>query len=209
MGVERLRAIAQSPDGRRGRSWTPVALVRWGTTTRQESLEGTLATIADLVEKRGFAAPAVTVVGDVVKLRSELNWYEALPLFGQRVVVTRTRRQASVLSEKLRLLGADVLEIATIRVVPLPLDDLQRKKLAALSQHFDWIVFTSPNAVELFFEEFFKTRIRSTARSGRGQICRRGPGHGEKEIKKTPFAGRFAAGNLYDGKSGESCFRGR
>jgi uroporphyrinogen III methyltransferase/synthase len=158
MGVERLREIASRLMAEGADSSTPVALVRWGTTTRQESLEGTLATIADLVEKRGFAAPAVTVVGDVVKLRSELNWYEALPLFGQRVVVTRTRRQASILSEKLRLLGADVLEIATIRVVPRELDDVQRDKLSNISKHFDWIVFTSPNAVELFFNEYFKTQ---------------------------------------------------
>ncbi len=158
MGVERLREIAQRLMAEGAASETPVALVRWGTTTRQESLEGTLATIADLVEKRGFAAPAITVVGDVVKLRSELNWYEALPLFGQRVVVTRTRRQASALTEKLRLLGADVLEISTIRIVPLPLEDAQRDKLENFSQHFDWVVLTSPNAVELFFSEFFKVR---------------------------------------------------
>jgi len=158
MGVERLREIAKRLMAEGAAPTTPVALVRWGTTTRQESLEGTLTTIADLVEKHGFSAPAVTVVGDVVKLRKELNWYEALPLFGQRVVVTRTRRQASILSEKLRLLGADVLEIATIRIVPRTLDDSQRGKLSALARHFDWIVFTSPNAVELFFTQFFKVR---------------------------------------------------
>jgi uroporphyrinogen III methyltransferase/synthase len=158
MGVERLREIASRLMAEGAEASTPVALVRWGTTTRQESLEGTLATIAELVEKRGFAAPAVTVIGDVVRLRSELNWYETLPLFGQRVVVTRTRKQASILSEKLRLLGADVLEIATIRIVPRSLDDAQRDKLSNVSKHFDWIIFTSPNAVELFFSEYFKTQ---------------------------------------------------
>jgi uroporphyrinogen III methyltransferase/synthase len=156
MGVERLRDIAQLLMAEGAAPETPIALVRWGTTTRQESLEGTLATVADLVEKRGFAAPAVTIVGDVVKLRSELNWYEALPLFGQRVVVTRSRKQASTLTEKLRLLGADVLEISTIRIVPLPLDEAQQDKLAKMGDHFDWLVFTSPNAVDLFFSEFSK-----------------------------------------------------
>lgn len=156
MGVERLgeittRLIAEGADPA-----TPAALVRWGTTARQESLEGTLATVADLAAKRGFAAPAVTVVGEVVKLRSELNWYEALPLFGQRVVVTRTRRQASTLTERLRRLGADVLEISTIRIVPVALSGEQRGKLAAFSRHFDWVIFTSPNAVDLFFAEFFQ-----------------------------------------------------
>lgn len=156
MGVERLpeitaRLIAEGADPA-----TPTALVRWGTTARQESLEGTLSTVADLAAKRGFAAPAVTVVGEVVKLRRELSWYEALPLFGQRVVVTRTRRQASSLTERLMQLGADVLEISTIRIVPVALSGGQRGKMAAFPQHFDWVIFTSPNAVDLFFAEFFQ-----------------------------------------------------
>ncbi len=156
MGVERLpqitaRLIAEGMDPA-----TPVALVRWGTTSRQESLEGTLATVADLVKERGFAAPAITVVGNVVKLRSQLNWHETLPLFGQRVVVTRTRRQASALSERLRQKGADVLEIPTIRIAPVSLHEAQRVTLADFSKHFDWLLFTSPNAVDYFFSEYFK-----------------------------------------------------
>ena len=156
MGIERLREIAQRLIAEGADPATPVALVRWGTTPRQESLEGTLATIADLAEKQDFKAPAITIIGDVVKLRSELNWYEALPLFGQRVVVTRTRKQASALTRRLMQLGADVLEIPTIRIVPLPLNETQQSKLKAFSNHFDWLVFTSPNAVEIFFSEFFK-----------------------------------------------------
>ena len=156
MGVERLREIAQRLVGEGADPATPVALVRWGTTGRQESLEGTLATIADIVEERRFAAPAITVVGEVVKLRRDLNWFEALPLFGQRVVITRTRRQAGKLTAQLRQLGADVLEIPTIRIVPVPLGEKEREKLKAVSQHFDWLVFTSPNAVELFFGEYEK-----------------------------------------------------
>jgi uroporphyrinogen III methyltransferase/synthase len=156
MGVERLREIAQRLIVEGADSATPVALVRWGTTARQESLSGTLATVADLAEAKGFKAPAITVVGEVVKLRAELNWFEALPLFGQRVVVTRTRQQASELTQRLALLGADVLEIPTIRIVPVALGETERKKLGAFSQHFDWVVFSSPNAVELFFAEYFK-----------------------------------------------------
>lgn len=156
MGVERLRHITGRLVAEGADPATPVALVRWGTTPRQESLEGTLATVTDLVEQRKFTAPAITVVGDVVKLRSELNWYEALPLFGKRIVVTRTRKQASTLSKRLAQLGADVIEIPTIRIVPVSLGEEERKKLAAFSSHFDWIVFTSPNAVEHFFVEFFQ-----------------------------------------------------
>jgi uroporphyrinogen III methyltransferase/synthase len=158
MGVDRLREIAQRLVAEGADPATPAALVRWGTTARQESLEGTLATVADLVEKRGFTAPAVIIVGEVVKLRRELNWFEALPLFGQRVVVTRTRSQAGALTKRLARLGADVLEIPTIRIVPAALGETERNKLAALSGHFDWLIFTSLNAVELFFAEYFKER---------------------------------------------------
>jgi uroporphyrinogen III methyltransferase/synthase len=156
MGVERLRLIAEQLTAHGADASTPVALVRWGTTTRQESIVGTLATIADLVETQNFRPPAVIVVGDVVKLRAELNWFEALPLRGQRVVVTRTRRQASALTEKLTRLGADVLEIPTIRIVPTELHRDERAKLIAIDTHFDWIVFTSPNGVDRFFEEFLR-----------------------------------------------------
>jgi len=158
MGVERLRSIAERLMAEGAAPSTPVALVRWGTTARQESMEGTLETIAGLVEKRGFAAPAITVVGDVVRLRRELNWFEALPLFGQRVVVTRTRRQAGELTGKLARLGADVLEIPTIRTGPKPVGEAERGKLVELARHFDWVVFASPNAVDSFFAEYFKVK---------------------------------------------------
>ena len=159
MGVERVREIAQRLMTEGADAATPVALIRWGTTPRQETLEATLATVADTVAQRGFKAPAIIVVGEVVKLRRELNWFEALPLFGQRVVVTRTRRQASGLAAKLARLGADVLEIPTIRVTPVPLDEKKRQQLAIISQHFDWLIFTSPNAVDFFFAELFDLEI--------------------------------------------------
>jgi uroporphyrinogen III methyltransferase/synthase len=179
MGVERLREISQRLVAEGAAESTPVALVRWGTTGRQESLEGTLGSIADLVEKRGFAAPAVTVVGDVVGLRRELNWFEALPLFGRRIVVTRTRRQAGELSARLARLGADVLEIPTIRVSARPLGDDQRRKLTALSAHFDWLVFASPNAVEFFFVEYFSLN-QDVRNLGPVKFAAVGPGTAQK-----------------------------
>ncbi len=175
MGVERLREIAQRLVAEGADPATPVALVRWGTTARQESLEGTLASVADLVEKRGFAAPAITIIGEVVRLRRELNWFEALPLFGQRVVVTRTRDQVSELTRRLARLGADILEIPTIRVVGRALEAAQAEKLKSFSTHFDWVVFTSPNAVARFFLELAGQRadIRSL---GPVKIAAVGPG---------------------------------
>lgn len=155
MGVERIRQIAEALIAHGMSKSTPVGMVRWGTTGRQDSLDATLGTIADVVAERKFTAPAVTIIGDVVKLRRKLNWFEHRPLFGQRVVVTRTREQASQLSRELAELGADVLEIPTIKIVPP--DDRQPvvEALQGLGE-YDWIVFTSPNGVAAFFDYFFK-----------------------------------------------------
>jgi uroporphyrinogen III methyltransferase/synthase len=159
MGVERLRDIAAQLLAHGAAADTPVALVRWGTTARQETLTGTLATIAGLAEKHRFKPPAVTIVGEVVSLRPELNWFEKLPLFGQRVVVTRARRQSGELRRMLARLGADVLEIPTIRIERVPLPEEQQARFATFGRFFDWIVFSSPNGVERFFEEMRSSGI--------------------------------------------------
>ena len=155
MGVSRIREIAGQLVANGLPPATPVAMVRWGTTGRQKSIEGTLATIADVVEKSGFTAPAVTIIGDVVKLRKNLNWFEQRALFGKRIVVTRTRDQASQLSHRLLELGADVLQIPTIRIAPTDHHAELADALLELNS-YDWIVFTSPNGVTMFFEAFFK-----------------------------------------------------
>ncbi len=155
MGVERIRIIAGLLQENGMLATTPVAMVRWGTTGRQESLVGTLATIADLVEAAKFKAPAVTIVGGVVGLRDRLNWFETRALFGQRVVVTRTREQASQLSQQLMELGAEVLEIPTIKIVPP--ENKEDLTDALLDLHeYNWLIFTSPNGVSAFFEYFFR-----------------------------------------------------
>ena len=155
MGVERIRQIADSLVAHGMAKSTPVGMVRWGTTGRQQSIEGTLGTIADVVAEKKFAAPAVTVIGDVVKLRQQLNWFEHRALFGQRVVVTRTREQASELSRQLLERGAEVLEIPTIKIVP-PEEKMALVDVLGGIGEYDWLVFTSPNGVISFFEYFFK-----------------------------------------------------
>lgn len=155
MGTERIGQIAgmliahgMSPD-------TPVALSRWGTMGRQESLEGTLATIGALMAKTRFAPPSVAVIGDVVKLRTKLNWFEHRPLFGQRIVVTRARAQARPLVKQLNDLGANVLEIPVIKTaLPTNREDIVDALLELNA--YDWLVFTSPNGVTAFFDLFFK-----------------------------------------------------
>jgi uroporphyrinogen III methyltransferase/synthase len=155
MGVERIRALAEGLTERGLPSDTPVAMIRWGTTGQQQTLVGTLKNIADQVEKTKFSAPAVTVIGGVVTLRQTLNWFERRRLFAKRIVVTRTREQASQLSHRLMELGADVLEIPTIRVV-LPDNLVPLSEVLAGLNAYDWIVFTSPNGVRCFFDAFFK-----------------------------------------------------
>ena len=155
MGVERIDSITREMLARGVRSDLPVALVRWGTTGRQGTIVGTLSDIAKRVVDAGFEAPAVAVFGDVVALREDLNWYEKRPLSGKRIVVTRTRKQASVLSEQLRALGADILELPTIRIEP-PTELREFAELVQDAHAYDWIVFTSANAVDAFFEMFFK-----------------------------------------------------
>jgi uroporphyrinogen III methyltransferase / synthase len=130
-------------------------LVRWATTGQQETLTGTLQDIAQKAVANDFAAPAVAVFGDVVALRDKLNWYEKRPLLGKRIVVTRTRKQASALSRKLRSLGAHVIELPTIRIEP-PSDLREFGELVQDAHIYDWIVFTSANGVEAFFDIFFK-----------------------------------------------------
>jgi uroporphyrinogen III methyltransferase / synthase len=155
MGVERLGSITGEMLKQGVRADLPVALVRWATTGRQETITGTLQDIAQRAAASGFEAPAVAVFGEVVSLRDSLNWYEKRPLSGKRIVVTRTRKQASVLSNKLRTLGAQVIELPTIRIEP-PTDLRQFAELVQDAHIYDWIVFTSANGVEAFFEIFFK-----------------------------------------------------
>lgn len=155
MGVERIEVIAREMMGHGVRPDLPVALIRWGTTGRQEIVRGTLETIAKLVAERQFAPPAVAVFGEVVGLAEELTWQEARPLAGKRIVVTRTRKQAGALSGQLRELGAEVIELPTIRIEP-PSDLRTFAELVQDAHSYDWIVFTSPNGVTAFFEMFYK-----------------------------------------------------
>jgi uroporphyrinogen III methyltransferase/synthase len=155
MGVERMGPITAELQKYGLPSETPIALVRWGTTGRQETLSGTVGNIAQKILETGFEAPAVAVMGEVATLRNKLGWFEKRPLRGKRIVVTRTRQQAGVLSAELRALGADVYELPTIRIEP-PEDLRAFAELVQDVHAYDWLVFTSPNGVSAFFEMFFK-----------------------------------------------------
>jgi uroporphyrinogen III methyltransferase/synthase len=155
MGMERLAAITKEMVAHGSRHDLPVALIRLGTSGQQRTIVGTLENIAERATAAGLEAPAVAVFGDVVELRKKLNWFEKRPLFGKRIVVTRTRKQAGKLSGQLRELGADVIELPTIRIEP-PTDLREFAELVQDAHSYDWIVFTSANGVDAFFEIFFK-----------------------------------------------------
>ncbi len=178
MGVERIGAIAKEMLAYGVRPDLPVALIRWATTPRQETLVATLETIAQRVAATGFSAPAVAVFGDVVELRGELNWFEKRPLTGERIVVTRTRTQAGALTGQLRSLGAEVLELPTIRIEP-PTDLRGFAELVQDAHAYDWIIFTSPNGVNAFFDLFYK--LYDDAREiGAAKIAAIGPATGQR-----------------------------
>lgn len=147
--VEQLLAHGKPPD-------TPVALVRWGSTSRQATVSGTLETIVRRVREVGLKAPAIIVVGTVVNLREQLAWYEQRPLLGRRMVVTRARAQASDLVQRLSGLGAECLEFPTIEVVPPESWQALDRALERL-EDYHWLIFTSVNGVSFFFQRLFET----------------------------------------------------
>jgi len=155
MGVERIGKIAAALEAHGLSADTPAAMVRWGTMGRQQTITGTLGTLADEAARVDFKAPAVTVIGGVSTLRDTLNWFEIRPLFGQRVVVTRNRREAGKLSGQIRELGAEVLEIPTIRIESPSSNEPLIEAVTGIGS-YDWIIFTSANGVEHFFDYFFK-----------------------------------------------------
>jgi len=148
--ARRLIACGRPPD-------TPALAVRWGTRPDQETLGGTLETLPGLVESRGMKPPATFFVGEVARLQQHLNWFERLPLFGQRIVITRPREQAAGLAEMLRDLGAQPIEFPVIQIDPAsdygPLD-----RAIETLEDYDWLVFTSVNGVRAFFERLALSR---------------------------------------------------
>lgn len=161
--IERILAAGRDPR-------TPAMAVRWGTRPDQQTIAGTLADLPALIHD--LAPPATIIIGDVVSLRSKLDWFEHLPLFGERVIVTRAKAQAAELSRRLRDLGAEAIELSTIELAPLS-DYAELDRCIEQLESYDWLVFTSVNAVE-----FFLRRLRACNRdwrSARGRICAIGP----------------------------------
>jgi uroporphyrinogen III methyltransferase / synthase len=173
MGVKNLPKIAEKLIAHGKPLDTPVALIRWGTTPRQQTVSGTLETIVEKARAADLKAPAIIVVGDVVNLRRSLKWFENRPLLGKRIVVTRARQQASDLVRLLSDLGAECLEYPTIKIMP-PEDPQPLKQAVENLGAYDWIVFTSVNGVIFFFEQLFASG-KDVRALGRMQTAAIGP----------------------------------
>ena len=164
MGVKTLSGISDAliKGGMPGE--IPAAAIQWATHPRQRTVVATLETIAAKAEEQNITAPVITVIGWSVVLRDELNWFEHRPLFGKRIVVTRATQQAPILSEKLRELGADAIEMPATQIARLDLGPL-RNSIDRIAD-YDWLIFTSQNAVAIFWEQLLGRGKDSRALGG-------------------------------------------
>jgi uroporphyrinogen III methyltransferase/synthase len=172
MGIASIREIAQEIMKHGRAANTPAIVVRWGTRPDQETVSGTLASIADQIDNAQLKPPATVIIGEVVALHDRFNWFEKLPLFGQKIVVTRAPNQASEFSERLRGLGADAIELPVISIQP-PEDPAPLDQAIGNLASYDWLIFTSVNGVR-----FFTERLDHSAhdlRSLKARICAIGP----------------------------------
>ncbi|MGN0709255.1 MAG: uroporphyrinogen-III C-methyltransferase [Anaerovoracaceae bacterium] len=167
MGIENLEKITAQLMKYGRPADTPAAVIRWGTHPEQRTLVTTVGKACEDVKNAGLRPPAIFIVGEVVKLRETMNWFETKPLFGKTIVVTRARAQASALTERLEEEGAAVIEVPAIKICgpddPGLVDDaIDRLK------DFDWIIFTSANGVERFFEMLYGRGLDARALAGLG-----------------------------------------
>jgi uroporphyrinogen III methyltransferase/synthase len=171
MGVGQLPEIAAKLMGHGRSPQTPAAVIRWGTRAEQEVVTGTLGDIAE--KCRGMKPPAIILVGEVVALREKLRWFEAMPLAGKRILITRAREQASGFAAVLEAAGAEVVEFPTITILP---PDSFAPLVAAIGRirEYQWVIFTSSNGVR-----FFRDRLQHAGRDVRDlhgiMVCAIGP----------------------------------
>ena len=152
----------------------PAAVLQKGTTAGQKRIVATVSTLEKEVKRQGIETPAIIVVGEVCSLADTFGWYEKLPLAGYKVLVTRPRETVSTMSKKLRLMGAEVLELPAIRTAPLTDQSALLNAFEQL-QTYDWLAFTSPIGVNVFFEEMKKAGA-DVRRLGRAKIAAIGKG---------------------------------
>lgn len=161
MGVSALERICNGLIQAGMEQDMPAAIIQKGTTARQKRIVATVGTLYDETILQGIETPAIIIVGKVCQLADEFAWFEKLPLFGVKVLVTRPKQLISQMAEKLRREGAEVLELPAIEVVPITPNE-QLKSALKVIETYQWLVFTSPSGVRIFFEQMkqFKMDIR-------------------------------------------------
>lgn len=173
MGMANLPLIARELTTHGRPASTPVAIVRWATTPRQQTLVATLGDVVYKVAEAGLKPPAIIIVGEVVRLREQLRWFDTRPLFGKRVLVTRTAEQAGEFTGMLESSGAQVIECPTIQLLPPESTDDLNAAIVSLAD-FDWLILTSTNAVHYFFARLQHYGLDARA-LGRCRVCVVGP----------------------------------
>jgi uroporphyrinogen III methyltransferase/synthase len=203
MGLSQFDEIAAHIIAGGRAAATPAMAVRWGTRPDQEVIAGTLETLPGLIHEHSMKPPATIIVGEVVRLRDKLGWFQKLPLAGQSIVVTRAREQVDALTAPLRQLGARVIELPAIEIRPAadygPLDGA----LAHLAE-YAWLIFTSANGVRCFLDRLDASPFDLRAICGR--ICAIGPATRDAlqrfHIKVDVVAPQYVAEGLLEALSG-------
>lgn len=157
MGVKNLARISNSLIDNGKDPSTPASLIRWGTTPDQISLLSTLKDIPIEAEKKGIKAPAILLVGSVSILRNQLGWWEKKPLFGKKILITRSKSQSKGVAERISQLAGEAVEFPTIEITE-PADTGPLDSSINRISEYDWIIFTSVNGVERFFSRFFELK---------------------------------------------------
>ena len=197
MGVKALSDICQGLLKAGMDREMPAAILQKGTTARQKRIVATVSTLAEEVRRQGIETPAIIVVGKVCALADKFSWYEKLPLAGWKVLLTRPKDLISSMAGKLRRMGAEVLELPAIRTEPIEENPELEKAMEVLSE-YQWLVFTSPTGVKVFFQQMKKygKDIRSL---GQAKVAAIGEGTRKKLEERGIFVDLMP--EVYDGAS--------
>ncbi|MEG0824203.1 MAG: uroporphyrinogen-III C-methyltransferase [Oscillospiraceae bacterium] len=196
MGVAGLPAICAGLIAAGMDKNTPAAIVERGTTPAQRRVDATVGTLADAAVAAKVESPAISIVGSVCALAERFDWYDKLPMKGKRVVVTRPRQRAGTLSDRLRALGADVVEYPCIETVPR-VPCLAMTAALGQMEHYKWLAFTSPAGVEAFRDELERLHLDARA-LGKVKLAAIGPGT-ERELKACGLRPDYLP-EVYDGE---------
>lgn len=195
MGVSALEDIMKSLMAAGMSAKMPAAILQKGTTAGQKRIVATVGTLKEEVERQGIETPAIIVVGEVCKLSNDFYWYEKLPLAGWKVLVTRPRNQISRTAALLREKGAEVLELPSIATIAIENNEKLAEAFEKINT-YDWLVFTSPTGVEIFFDALIKAKkdVRALANA---RIAVIGEGTKKKLAEHSLFADLIP--EVYDG----------